>query len=108
MSAAVVAPDGAICGSEVDAVATVLELTGGRGVDVAITAAASGKMLPDATDAAADFEHDVGGINADVVQEKRARSCSTRLNNGFILGAADVHLRTGKRFRERRPNALVI
>jgi L-iditol 2-dehydrogenase len=48
MSAAVVSPDAAICGSEVDAVATVLELTGGRGVDVAITAAASGKAQEDA------------------------------------------------------------
>jgi L-iditol 2-dehydrogenase len=48
MSAAVVAPDAAICGSEVDPVATVLELTGGRGVDVAITAAASGKAQEDA------------------------------------------------------------
>lgn len=48
MSAAVVKPDAAICGSEVDPIAAVLELTGGRGVDVAITAAASGKAQEDA------------------------------------------------------------
>jgi L-iditol 2-dehydrogenase len=48
MSAAVVKPDAAICGGEVDAVAAVLELTGGRGVDVAITAAASGAAQEDA------------------------------------------------------------
>ncbi|MBF8289478.1 MAG: alcohol dehydrogenase [Chloroflexi bacterium] len=48
MSAAIVAPDAAICGSETDAVQSVLELTGGRGVDVAITAAASGQAQEDA------------------------------------------------------------
>jgi L-iditol 2-dehydrogenase len=48
MSAAVVVPDAAICGSEVDPVATILELTNGRGVDVAITAAASGQAQEDA------------------------------------------------------------
>ena len=48
MSAAVVAPDAAIAGSETDPVEAVLELTGGRGVDVAITAAASGKAQEDA------------------------------------------------------------
>lgn len=42
MAAAVVAPDAAICAGEVDPVEAVLELTGGRGVDVVITAAASG------------------------------------------------------------------
>src|ERR1700693_37907 len=48
MSAADLKPDAAICGGEVDAVPAVLELTGGRGVDVAITAAASGKAQEDA------------------------------------------------------------
>ena len=48
MSAAVVKPDAAICGSEVDAFEAILELTGGRGVDVAITAAASGRAQEDA------------------------------------------------------------
>jgi L-iditol 2-dehydrogenase len=48
LSAALVQPDAAIVGSEVDPVAAVLELTGGRGVDVAITAAASGKAQEDA------------------------------------------------------------
>ena len=48
MSAAVVAPDAAIGGSDVDPVQAVLDLTGGRGVDVAITAAASGKAQEDA------------------------------------------------------------
>lgn len=43
MAAALVSPDAAVCAGEVDPVAAVLELTGGRGVDVAITAAASGK-----------------------------------------------------------------
>jgi L-iditol 2-dehydrogenase len=38
-----VQPDEAIVGSEVDPVARVLELTGGRGADVVITAAASGR-----------------------------------------------------------------
>ncbi len=43
MAAALVQPDAAICAAEVDPVEAVLELTGGRGADVAITAAASGK-----------------------------------------------------------------
>ena len=42
LAAAVVQPDAAICGAEEDPVARVLELTGGRGADVVITAAASG------------------------------------------------------------------
>lgn len=42
MAAALVHPDGAICSADTDAVARILELTDGRGVDVAITAAASG------------------------------------------------------------------
>jgi L-iditol 2-dehydrogenase len=41
-AAALVSPDAAICAAEVDVVAAVLELTGGRGADVVITAAASG------------------------------------------------------------------
>jgi L-iditol 2-dehydrogenase len=48
LSAAVVGPDAAICGSEVDAVDEVLKLTNGRGADVVITAAASGKAQEDA------------------------------------------------------------
>jgi L-iditol 2-dehydrogenase len=48
LSAAVVKPDAAICGSEVDAVDEVLKLTNGRGADVVITAAASGKAQEDA------------------------------------------------------------
>lgn len=47
MSAAVVEPDAAICGSEVDAVDEVRKLTDGRGVDVVITAAASGAAQRD-------------------------------------------------------------
>lgn len=42
LAAGIVAPDAAICSQDEDAVAKVLELTEGRGVDVAITAAASG------------------------------------------------------------------
>jgi L-iditol 2-dehydrogenase len=41
-AADIVEPDAAICSSEVDIVAQVLELTDGRGADVAITAAAAG------------------------------------------------------------------
>jgi L-iditol 2-dehydrogenase len=48
ISAAVVAPDAAIGGTDVDPIQAVLELTEGRGVDVAITAAASGKAQEDA------------------------------------------------------------
>ena len=48
MSAAVVKPDAAIGGSDVDPVQAILDLTDGRGVDVAITAAASGKAQEDA------------------------------------------------------------
>lgn len=48
LSAAVVEPDAAICASEVDAVDEVLKLTNGRGADVVITAAASGKAQEDA------------------------------------------------------------
>jgi len=42
LAAAVVHPDAAICSAEEDPVARVRELTGGRGADVVITAAASG------------------------------------------------------------------
>ncbi|GAA1072602.1 MAG: zinc-dependent dehydrogenase [Nocardiopsis sp. BM-2018] len=48
MSAALVEPDAAICGEETDAVAEVLRLTGGRGADLIITAAASGRAQEDA------------------------------------------------------------
>ncbi|PWV52314.1 zinc-dependent dehydrogenase [Nocardiopsis sp. L17-MgMaSL7] len=48
MSAAIVEPDASICGEETDAVAEVLRLTGERGADVVITAAASGKAQEDA------------------------------------------------------------
>ena len=43
MSADAVHPDAVIDGSTTDTIAAVLELTGGRGADVVITAAASGK-----------------------------------------------------------------
>ncbi|WP_150240682.1 zinc-dependent dehydrogenase [Nocardiopsis quinghaiensis] len=48
MSAAIVGPDAAICGEEADAVEEVLRLTDGRGADVVITAAASGRAQEDA------------------------------------------------------------
>jgi L-iditol 2-dehydrogenase len=47
MAAALVKPDTAICGSETDPVEEVLKLTGGRGADVVITAAAAGKAQED-------------------------------------------------------------
>jgi L-iditol 2-dehydrogenase len=53
MSALAVEPDAAICGSEVDAVDEVKKLTDGRGVDVVITAAASGAAQEDALQMAA-------------------------------------------------------
>ncbi|MPZ84551.1 MAG: alcohol dehydrogenase catalytic domain-containing protein [Actinophytocola sp.] len=53
MSAAVVEPDAAICGSEVDAVDEVRKLTDGRGVDVVVTAAASGAAQRDGLQMAA-------------------------------------------------------
>jgi L-iditol 2-dehydrogenase len=53
LSAARVHPDAAICGAEVDPVAEVARLTEGRGVDVVITAAASGKAQEDALQMAA-------------------------------------------------------
>jgi L-iditol 2-dehydrogenase len=48
MSSALVSPDAAICGSEVDVVDEVRKLTNGRGADVVITAAASGEAQEDA------------------------------------------------------------
>ncbi|WP_020673266.1 zinc-dependent dehydrogenase [Amycolatopsis nigrescens] len=48
LAAAVVKPDVALCPSDVDVVAAVLELTGGRGADVVITAAASRTAQEDA------------------------------------------------------------
>jgi L-iditol 2-dehydrogenase len=48
MSAALVKPDAAICSADVDPVTEILRLTEGRGVDVAITAAAAGKAQEDA------------------------------------------------------------
>lgn len=53
MSANAVDPDAAVCGSEVDAVDEVRKLTDGRGVDVVITAAASGAAQEDALQMAA-------------------------------------------------------
>ena len=43
MAAAIVTPDASICAAEEDPIAAVLALTDGRGADVVITAAASGK-----------------------------------------------------------------
>lgn len=43
MSADLVAPDAAVCAGETDPVAEILRLTDGRGADVVITAAASGR-----------------------------------------------------------------
>jgi L-iditol 2-dehydrogenase len=48
MAAALVKPDAVICGADVDPVKEVLRLTGGRGADVVITAAAAGKAQEDA------------------------------------------------------------
>ncbi|MPZ00172.1 MAG: alcohol dehydrogenase catalytic domain-containing protein [Actinophytocola sp.] len=48
MSAEAVRPDAAIDGSRVDTIAEVLRLTNGRGADVVITAAGSGKAQEDA------------------------------------------------------------
>ncbi len=48
MSADVIRPDAAICAAEVDAIDEVVKLTEGRGADVVITAAASGKAQEDA------------------------------------------------------------
>jgi L-iditol 2-dehydrogenase len=48
LSSAVVQPDAAVCSAEVDAVDEVLKLTNGRGADVVITAAASGKAQEEA------------------------------------------------------------
>lgn len=53
MAADLVKPDAAICGSEVDPVEEVLRLTDGRGADVIITAAASGKAQEQAIQMAA-------------------------------------------------------
>ncbi|MFC4565679.1 zinc-dependent dehydrogenase [Nocardiopsis mangrovi] len=47
-AAAAVSPDAAICGAETDAVDEIRKLTDGRGADVVITAAASGKAQEDA------------------------------------------------------------
>jgi L-iditol 2-dehydrogenase len=53
MSAEKVNPDAAICSAEVDAVDEVRKLTDGRGVDVVITAAASGAAQEEALQMAA-------------------------------------------------------
>jgi L-iditol 2-dehydrogenase len=53
LSADRVRPDAAICSAEVDAVDEVRKLTDGRGADVIITAAASGKAQEDALQMAA-------------------------------------------------------
>ncbi|MFC5291364.1 zinc-dependent dehydrogenase, partial [Actinokineospora guangxiensis] len=47
LAAGLVKPDAAICAAEVDPVQAVLELTGGRGADVIITASAAGKTQED-------------------------------------------------------------
>ncbi|UMP07020.1 zinc-binding dehydrogenase [Amycolatopsis sp. EV170708-02-1] len=48
MAAELVKPDAAICSAEVDPIEKVLELTGGVGADVVITAAAAGRAQEDA------------------------------------------------------------
>jgi L-iditol 2-dehydrogenase len=48
LAAGLVAPDATVCAGEVDAIDEVLKLTDGRGVDVVITAAASGQAQQDA------------------------------------------------------------
>jgi L-iditol 2-dehydrogenase len=53
MSAERVAPDAAICAADVNAVDEVMKLTDGRGADVVITAAASGRAQEDALQMAA-------------------------------------------------------
>ncbi|MDW5325298.1 zinc-dependent dehydrogenase [Plantactinospora sp. KLBMP9567] len=53
LAAALVRPDAAICGAEVDPVDEVLKLTDGRGADVVITAAASGAAQEQAVQMAA-------------------------------------------------------
>ena len=53
MAAALVKPDAAICAEEVDPVEEILKLTDGRGADVIITAAASGKAQEQAIQMAA-------------------------------------------------------
>ncbi|MFY1671225.1 zinc-dependent dehydrogenase [Plantactinospora sp. WMMB334] len=53
MAAALVHPDAAICGAEVDPIDEVLKLTDGRGADVIITAAASGAAQEQAVQMAA-------------------------------------------------------
>lgn len=47
-AAALVRPEEAVCGADDDVVEAVMELTGGRGADVVITAAASGAAQQDA------------------------------------------------------------
>ena len=53
MAAALVKPDAAICAGEVDPVDAIRKLTDGRGADVIITAAASGKAQEQAIEMAA-------------------------------------------------------
>jgi L-iditol 2-dehydrogenase len=53
MAAAMVAPDAAVCASQTDVVDEIGKLTDGRGVDVIITAAASGKAQEQALHMAA-------------------------------------------------------
>jgi L-iditol 2-dehydrogenase len=53
MAANLVQPDAAICAAEVDPVEEILKLTDGRGADVIITAAASGKAQEQAIEMAA-------------------------------------------------------
>jgi L-iditol 2-dehydrogenase len=48
LAAGLVGPDATVCAGEVDAIDEVLKLTDGRGVDVVITAAASGQAQQDA------------------------------------------------------------
>jgi L-iditol 2-dehydrogenase len=48
LAAGIVGPDATVCAGEVDAIDGVLKLTDGRGVDVVITAAASGQAQQDA------------------------------------------------------------
>ena len=79
-----------------------------RNVGTDPTATTLGQTFPNSANAAADFQNYVARIDPDIFQKEIARADAARLDRRFVLAAADVHLRTRKRFRERRPNAFII
>lgn len=67
---------------------------GNVGPDPAL--AASREAVTDPADAAADFQDHISRTDPDILEQKIARADAAGLDNGVVLGPADVQFRTRK------------